>query len=56
MKKVQTLIAAFLIISFTSFSQSANHQSNNHTQIIKLGLNTFFDTDEFPFSISWEKK
>lgn len=56
MKKIQTLTAAFLIISFTSFSQSVNRQSNNHTQIIKLGLNTFFDTDEFPFSISWEKK
>jgi len=56
MKKVQTLIAAFLIISFTSFAQSSNRQSNNHTQILKLGVNTFFDTDEFPFSISWEKK
>jgi hypothetical protein len=56
MKKIQTLLAAFLIISFTAFSQSTKRQSTDHTQIVKLGLNTFFDTDEFPFSISWEKK
>ena len=56
MKKIQILTAAFLITSFTVFSQSKKHQSNNHTQILKLGVNTFFDTDEFPFSISWEKK
>lgn len=54
MKKILT--ALLLLISFTSFSQNAKRQSNNHTQILKLGVNTFFDSDEFPFSISWEKK
>jgi hypothetical protein len=56
MKKIQILTATFLITSSIAFSQSIKHQSNNHTQILKLGVNTFFDTDEFPFSISWEKK
>jgi hypothetical protein len=56
MNKITILFTAFFLISITAFSQSGKHQSNDHTQILKLGVNTFFDTDEFPFSISWEKK
>ncbi len=55
MNKTKLLIAA-LFISFASFAQSAKRLSTNHTQILKLGVNTYFYPDEFPFSISWEKK
>lgn len=56
MCKTKILTAAFLLLTITGFSQSTKRQSSSHTQIIKLGINTFFDYDEFPFSISWEKK
>lgn len=56
MNKIKTLTAAFIFISITVFSQSTKRLSNNHTQILKLGVNTHFFPDEFPFSISWEKK
>ena len=56
MNKIKLLTATFLLITFNAFSQSGKHQSSTHTQILKLGINTFFNTDEFPFSISWEKK
>ena len=56
MKKIQILTALLLSISIASYSQSAKRQSSSHSQILKLGVNTFFDTDEFPFSISWETK
>ncbi len=55
MNKIQ-LSFALLFISVASFSQSAKRQSVNHTQILKLGVNTYFTPDEFPFSVSWEKK
>ena len=56
MNKISILTTALFLISVSAFSQSGKHQSNDHSQIVKLGVNTFFDTDEFPFSISWEKK
>lgn len=56
MNKITILTTALFLISITALSQSGKHQSNDHSQIVKLGVNTFFDTDEFPFSISWEKK
>ena len=56
MNKIKALTAAFLFISITAFSQSTKRQSTNHTQILKLGVNTYFYPDEFPYSISWEKK
>lgn len=31
-------------------------KSSDHNNAIKLGVNTFFDTDEFPFNVSWETK
>lgn len=56
MKKIPILVALCLVASFTALAQPAKRQSNNHTHLLKLGVNTFFNTDEFPFSISWEKK
>ena len=56
MKKNLSLITALLVFTFTAFSQSPKRQSTDHSQILKLGVNTFFSPDEFPFSISWEKK
>jgi hypothetical protein len=56
MKKFLSLNAAILFFTFTAFSQSPKRQSANHSQILKLGVNTHFFPDEFPFSISWEKK
>jgi hypothetical protein len=56
MKIITIFTSLLLLISTPIFSQSGKHQSNDHKQIIKLGVNTFFDTDEFPFSISWERK
>lgn len=50
------LLSLVLFLTLTGFSQSTKHQSINHTQILKLGVNTHFTPDEFPFSISWEKK
>lgn len=31
-------------------------KSSDHSNAVKLGVNTFFDTDEFPFNVSWETK
>lgn len=55
MNKIRLLIPS-LFLCAVSFAQSAKRQSVNHTNIIKLGLNTFFDTDEFPLYINWEAK
>ena len=48
------ITALFLYIS--SFAQSPKKQSVSHSNIVKLGMNTFFDTDEFPFYLNWETK
>jgi Protein of unknown function (DUF3575) len=56
MKKILHLTAGILFFTFTAFSQSTKRQSTDHSQILKLGVNTYFSPDEFPFSISWEKK
>jgi hypothetical protein len=56
MKKILTATGALLLFAFAAFSQSPKRQSANHSQILKLGVNTYFSPDEFPFSISWEKK
>ena len=48
----------FLSIFFTSilFAQNGKKMSTTHTNIIKIGTNTFFEGDEFPFNVSWETK
>ena len=56
MKKILHLTAGILFFAFSAFSQSPKRQSTDHSQILKLGVNTYFSPDEFPFSISWEKK
>lgn len=50
------LIIAALLVTVTSVAQPPKKQSTSHSNIIKLGVNTFFDTDEFPFYINWETK
>lgn len=48
----------FLTIFFTSisFAQNGKKMSTTHTNIVKIGTNTFFEGDEFPFNVSWETK
>ena len=48
----------FLSIFFTgiSFAQNGKKMSTTHTNIVKIGTNTFFEGDEFPFNVSWETK
>ena len=44
------------MFSYNSFSQGGKKMSTNHKNIIKLGTETYFVGDEFPFNISWETK
>lgn len=48
----------FISISFCSisFAQNGKKMNTTHTNVIKIGTNTFFDGDEFPFNVSWETK
>ena len=48
----------FLSIFFTgiSFAQNGKKMNTTHTNILKIGTNTFFEGDEFPFNVSWETK
>ena len=48
----------FLSIFLTgiSFAQNGKKMNTTHTNIIKIGTNTFFEGDEFPFNVSWETK
>jgi hypothetical protein len=39
-----------------SFAQNGKKMNTTHTNIVKIGTNTFFDGDEFPFNASWETK
>jgi hypothetical protein len=53
-----SITVTLLLFSAALFAQqkkrTAANQSVSHN--IKLGVNTFFDTDEFPFYINWEAK
>lgn len=55
MYKIRLLIPSVLLCVL-SFAQSVKRQSATHSNIIKLGLNTFFETDEFPLYVNWETK
>ena len=48
----------FLSIFFISisFAQNGKKMNTTHTNILKIGTNTFFEGDEFPFNIGWETK
>ncbi|MFN0082950.1 MAG: hypothetical protein ACKVOM_10580 [Ferruginibacter sp.] len=48
----------FISITFCSisFAQNGKKMNTTHTNIIKIGTNTFFEGDEFPFNVSWETK
>ena len=48
----------FLSIFFAgiSFAQNGKKMNTSHANIIKIGTNTFFEGDEFPFNVSWETK
>ncbi len=44
------------ISSIICFAQNGNKMSTTDKNIIKIGTDTYFNGDEFPFSISWETK
>jgi hypothetical protein len=59
------LFLCLSLIQISVFAQKTNTgsatrhaavKSNDHSNALKIGLNTFFDTDEFPFYINWETK
>jgi len=54
MKSLLLLPAIFL--SCFSFAQSGKKMSTTHSNVFKIGTNTFFYGDEFPFNVSWETK
>ncbi len=51
-----TLFILSIFFTSISFAQNGKKMNTTHTNIIKIGTNTFFDGDEFPFNISWETK
>jgi hypothetical protein len=60
MRKLYFLISALLISSVllaqSNKNKTGTRQITEHSNVIKIGANTFFDTDEFPFYINWETK
>ncbi len=60
MQKLLLSICLLAAVVFVSAQRTAtkrtSSKSGNHSNAIKLGVNTFFDTDEFPFNIAWETK
>lgn len=55
MKKLLFIPIIFLSIA-TGFAQKGSRLDATNKNIVKIGVNTHFDGDEFPFSISWETK
>ena len=51
-----TLFILSIFFTGISFAQNGKKMSTTHTNIIKIGTNTFFEGDEFPFNVSWETK
>ena len=51
-----SLLFLSIFLTSISFAQNGKKMSTTHTNIIKIGTNTFFEGDEFPFNISWETK
>ena len=45
-----------LFLTGISFAQNGKKMNTTHTNILKIGTNTFFEGDEFPFNIGWETK
>ena len=50
------LLLLSVIFCSVSFAQNGKKMNTNHTNILKIGTNTFFAGDEFPFNVSWETK
>ena len=51
-----TLFILSIFFTSISFAQNGKKMNTTHTNIVKIGTNTFFDGDEFPFNVSWETK
>ena len=51
-----TLFILSIFFTSISFGQNGKKMNTTHTNIIKIGTNTFFEGDEFPFNVSWETK
>ena len=51
-----TLFILSIFFTSISFAQNGKKMNTTHTNIIKIGTNTFFEGDEFPFNVSWETK
>lgn len=55
MKKTLFFFAAMLVLLEVN-AQKEKNSSIEHRNVLKIGTNTYFTGDEFPFSISWETK
>jgi len=53
--KIVFLLPAIFFSCF-SFAQNGKKMNTSHNNVIKIGTNTFFSGDEFPFGVSWETK
>lgn len=51
-----SLLFLSIFITGISFAQNGKKMSTTHTNILKIGTNTFFEGDEFPFNVGWETK
>ena len=50
------LLLLSVIFCAVSFAQNGKKMNTTHTNVVKIGTNTFFEGDEFPFNVSWETK
>lgn len=60
---MQKLLLSVCLLCFFMYAAAqrtatkrTSSKSANHSNAVKLGVNTFFDTDEFPFNVAWETK
>lgn len=60
MQKLLLSVCLFCSFMYAAAQRTAtkrpSSKSANHSNAVKLGVNTFFDTDEFPFNVAWETK
>jgi hypothetical protein len=50
------LVSVMYVSAQRTATKRSSSKSSDHNNAVKLGVNTFFDTDEFPFNVAWETK
>lgn len=50
------LVSVMYVSGQRTATKRSSSKSSDHNNAVKLGVNTFFDTDEFPFNVAWETK